>query len=166
MKLTKTHKIGIALAIGYLLLSMKKAAMKSPVKKFEIRDCDPHGCGGYAASRKRNGVSVAGGHNGIDIIAQPGEMVVAPISGKARTLYVYSGSTAMKGIEITNGNVKLKLFYVSTKNIVTGQMVVEGQFIGYAQDIAAYHNTPKMTPHIHAEVYVDGKNVDPSSLFQ
>ncbi len=159
------HKILVALGIGYLFMSMKKATYKSPVENFKIRGCDPHGCGHFAASRKRNGVSVAGGHNGIDIIVVPDEMIFAPMSGRVRTLYVYSGSTAMKGVEISNGNVKIKMFYVAPQSVSTGSEVLEGDIIGYAQDIASYHNTPSMTPHIHVEVYVDGKLVDPTGYF-
>lgn len=167
--MTLAHKIGIGLGLGILFMAMKKAKYTSPVRNFKIRDCDPHGCGGYEASRKRNGVSVSDGHNGIDIIVRPGESIVAPMSGKVRTLFVNSGSTDMKGIEISSGNVKMKLFYVAHQNLTTGQTILEGDFIGYAQDVAGYYGTPQMTPqmtpHIHVEVYVNGQIVDPTGYF-
>lgn len=159
------QKIGAALGVGFLFMSMKKSGFASPVRNFDIRDCDPAGCGHYGASRKRNGVSTPGAHNGIDVVVQPGEEVYAPISGTVRTLYVYSGSTAMKGVEIAHGNIKVKLFYVAPEDLDTRDVILRGEFIGYAQDIAGYHNAPSMTPHIHVEVYVDGKIVDPTGYF-
>lgn len=163
--MTSLQKIGAAIAAGFLFFSFRKSGFASPVAGFDIRDCDPHGCGYYGASRKRDGVSVPGAHNGIDVVVQPGEEVYAPISGKVRTLFVYSGFTQMKGIEITSDNMKLKMFYVSPVDLQTGDIIVRGEFVGYAQDIASYHNAASMTPHIHVELYIDGVAVDPTDYF-
>lgn len=129
--------------------------ISSPVKNPKIRLCDPNGCGAFGSSRGDRD------HNGVDIIAAPNTQINAPISGKIRTLNVYSSSNSMKGLEIENGNIKVKIFYVN-HGLLNGQYVKKGEKIGIAQDIAAYHGTPKMTPHIHLEIYVNNKLIDPT----
>lgn len=50
--MTTLQKIGAAIGIGFLFMSFRKGSFASPVKDFDIRDCDPAGCGHYGASRK------------------------------------------------------------------------------------------------------------------
>lgn len=157
--------LGIGLA-SLLFLSFRKktvaitpkVSISSPVDNLQIRNCDPSGCGHYNAPR---GSRL---HNGIDIKAAAGSLVYAPISGKVRALNVYSGSSEMRGIEISNNNVKVKIFYVDSV-LITGDIIKQGDRLGRAQDIAGYHNASGMTPHIHLEVYVNNVIQDPTNYF-
>jgi len=151
------------LMIGVFAFARKKNKMKlNNIVPFQkIRGCDGSGCGYYGASRKKRI------HKGIDIITNFGEQVFSPISGKVRTLFVYYGSTEMKGVEIKDGNLSVKMFYVNPNNIITtNDYVFAGALIGYAQDIAAYHNaTGIMTQHVHVEIRQNGVLVDPTLYF-
>lgn len=163
MKLAQ--KIGLALGIGYLFVSFKRGTLKSPVSNFKIRDCDANGCGHYGASRLRKGISVKGAHKGIDVVVTPGENVYAPISGTVRTLFVNPGSTAMRGIEIKNNNMAMKIFYMVPHELETGETILAGEYMGVAQNVASYYNAPAMTPHIHVELRINGESVDPTGYF-
>ena len=134
--------------------------LQSPVVNPKARDCDLAGCGYFGADRRGHEK-----HKGLDIIALPFTKISAPISGVVRTLFVYENSSETRGIEIANGNIKVKLFYVST-NLTTGQKVKVGDFLGLAQDVAAYHNSlGKMTPHVHMELFINNVAVDPKTYF-
>lgn len=157
------------LAIGFgalFLFSFRKKAIvisnnitiQSPVDYTEIRPCDAAGCGSFNAPRGSRT------HNGIDLVVLPNKTIYAPITGTVRPLYVYSSSTEMKGVEITNKNVKVKMFYVDSP-LILNDFVVKGSVIGVSQDIAAYHNSSTMTPHIHVEIYVDNQLTDPTKYF-
>jgi hypothetical protein len=145
---------------SFLFFSFKKKTatsnklLQSPVKNFTVRTCDLAGCGHFGASRGNKT------HKGLDIIAQPYSKIYAPISGTIRKLFVYSGSTEMKGLEITNGTIRVKLFYVDT-NLFNGDFIASEEFVGLAQDVASYHNNKTMTPHVHLELFIDNVQVDP-----
>ncbi len=123
-----------------------------------IRDCDPKGCGYFGASRTGHI------HHGVDVIAYAGQSIFAPIMGQVRRLYVYEGSTKMKGIEISNATYSVKLFYLQT-DLKTGDFVTAGDLVGVAQNIAGYYNAENvMTNHVHVEVRKHGKLIDPTAL--
>jgi murein DD-endopeptidase MepM/ murein hydrolase activator NlpD len=130
----------------------------SPVENIVLRSCDPEGCGEYNAPR---GNIV---HKGIDIVSLPGDNVYAPISGKIRNFFAYSGVTEMTGVEIESGNLKVKLFYVSSI-VGDGSVITSGTKIGNTQDVAGFLGTPNMTPHIHTEVLVNNVKVNPTNYF-
>jgi len=127
--------------------------------KMKIRDCDPAGCGYFGAHR------IGHIHKGIDVIVSPGQKIFAPISGTIRKLWVYPNSNQMRGVEISGGDTGIKIFYLDSV-LATGDKVKSGDYIGIAQDVAAYHHSPDMTPHVHVEVRKNGKLLDPEVYFK
>jgi len=137
----------------------KLGAFNSPVKSSMIRGCDPSGCGYYGADRGSKK------HNGIDIVSLPGESVSAPISGIVRPLIVYDYSPLMKGIEITDGPVVMKIFYLES-SLKKGDLIKKGQKIGITQDVAGFHSARPMVNHLHIEIYIHGILQDPTNYLR
>lgn len=167
MKNKKLKILGLT-ALGLMLFSFRKKTSSqansygfyNPLASvLEIRNCDPAGCGHYNAPRGERL------HKGIDIVVYPGQSIYAPISGTVRRFFAYENNTDIKGIEITNGNTKVKLFYVNS-SLQTGDVIEAQTKIGVAQDIAGYYNSSTMTPHIHTEVLINNQKVDPTNYFK
>ena len=124
----------------------------------QIRPCDQKGCGYYGANRNNHV------HHGVDLVTKVGEAIYSPISGSVRKLFVYPNSRVMRGVEITNEDYSVKIFYLDS-NLKTNSFVNKGEKIGYSQDVAKYYNAEgKMTPHIHVEVRYKGKLINPTTL--
>lgn len=146
-----------------ILMSTKKTFAKVTDKN-TIRDCDAYGCGHFGASRSGGTRS----HNGIDMIAVPGQNIFSPITGEVtRYPYPYRSDLSYTGIEIINDIYKVKMFYV-TPTAFIGTEVKAGQVIAVAQNISAKYS-PSMTNHVHLEVYKKVNNtwqlIDPTNLF-
>jgi murein DD-endopeptidase MepM/ murein hydrolase activator NlpD len=157
----KKHWLIIATITAIYIMGTKKAFSKV-VSSQKIRDCDPFGCGSFGASRGSRK------HKGIDIISTPNQLIASPISGEiTRFPFPYGNDLSYTGIEIVNTTHKVKMFYV--KPIVAiGKKVFAGEIIAKSQDIAAKYS-PKMTNHVHVEVYKKSGNnwilIDPTNLF-
>lgn len=134
--------------------------MKLPIKKITLRGKDPTGNGWYGASRNKGKRE----HEGLDIVSVVGEPIMSMISGKIRTSTVYNGSEEMTLVEIKNSTYKVKQMYVRP-SVKTGDFITEGQIIGYAQDIAGYHDSD-MKNHIHISVWKNGLLTDPEPLIK
>ncbi len=149
--------------IGFLIVNRmfaKNINLLSPTgQPFELRGCDPAGCGYFGAPRHGHI------HQGLDIKINPGQTIYAPISGRVRTLYVYPDSREMKGVEISRGRIKVKIFYLEPF-VQNGSYVRAGDIIGKAQNVADYYLNPNMTPHLHVEVRIDGHLIDPEKYFK
>jgi murein DD-endopeptidase MepM/ murein hydrolase activator NlpD len=134
-----------------------------PVPATEIRS-DPAGSGAFKASRvtKVKGKAANRIHKGIDLVCDPGDLVVAPITGKVFKIgYPYATDLDYRYVEIRNGSgLSCRVFYVEP-DVVKGQMVEAGERIGHAQDVSAHYKfdsrggiryrTNKMLPHVHLE---------------
>lgn len=154
----------IVLIVFFLFSSKMPTKLKSPVKKLQIRGCDLAGCGYYGAKRISDGKQRL--HYGIDIIVEAGEVIYAPLSGTIRRFNVYDDSKEMKGYEIKNGDTAVKLMYVNwTDKYPTGSTIKQGEPLSTAQDVAKYYKSSTMTKHIHCEVLINGKKVDPTPYF-
>jgi murein DD-endopeptidase MepM/ murein hydrolase activator NlpD len=131
--------------------------ISSPLNHPLILRNDNQGLGHFGAPR--------GGrkHQGIDFLADPGSAIMAPISGILRPLTVYATDTRWKGVSIKNNTIEVKIFYMHPL-IVSNTHVYTGTRIGTAQDRASI--SPGMKNHIHIEVYLNGKLVDPSPYFK
>lgn len=119
---------------------------------------DAEGSGAYNASR--------GGrkHNGIDLVASVGVDVVAPFDGVvSRHSVPYANDTRYKGIELTSGLMKLKIFYC-VPNFEVGARVSKGQRIATVQNISAKYSS-KMINHIHIELYINDVLQNPTNYF-
>lgn len=159
---TKTVVMTGLLTSALFFLGRKKAKANEIQKitsDFTKRGCDPEGCGHFGASRGSRK------HMGVDIATKKGQAIFSPISGYLnRIAYPYPSDLSYKGIEIIGTgvhiNLKVKIFYC-TPVIKTGNKVVAGVTkVAISQAINEKYN-PKMTNHVHLELYVDGKIVDP-----
>jgi murein DD-endopeptidase MepM/ murein hydrolase activator NlpD len=94
-------------------------------------------------------------HEGIDLAAPYGTPVVAPAAGLVERVTVQTGYGNV--LEIDHGNgVETKYAHLSRIDVHVGQHVTRGQ------PIAAVGNSGLSTgPHLHYEVHVNGKVVDP-----
>ena len=94
-------------------------------------------------------------HEGIDLAAPYGTPVVAPAAG--RVVHVTHQIGYGLVLEIDHGNgIETKYAHLSRVVVREGQWVVRGQ------PIAAVGNSGLSTgPHLHYEVHVNGKVVDP-----
>jgi len=97
-------------------------------------------------------------HKGIDISLPPGYEVKAALPGTVSQL----SSSALWGNEITithPGKLETRYMGLKPKNLKAGAPVTKGQVIGTVTQPPKYE--AKMNPHLHFEVYLDGKVVDP-----
>jgi len=94
-------------------------------------------------------------HEGIDLAAPYGTPVVAPASGTIERITTQTGYGLV--LEIDHGNgVETKYAHLSRVLVHVGQRVTRGE------PIAAIGNSGLSTgPHLHYEVHVNGKVVDP-----
>lgn len=137
--------------------------LQSPTRQLILRNEDKTGNGWFGASR---GYRL---HKGVDVVTFPGEEIFACMSGKVTRLgYVYKGSRKMRFVEIEKKtgfhHYKLWQMYVDP-SIKKGDVVEANQLIGYAQDVAGYHNSKKMKKHVHIQLWKNGLLTDPEPLF-
>ena len=94
-------------------------------------------------------------HEGIDVSADMGTPIVAPASGRVRSVGYEAGYG--NTFEIDHGNGIVTRFAHCSRIIVrAGQVVSRGQLI------ATVGNTGlTIGPHLHYEVHINGKPVDP-----
>ena len=127
-----------------------------PIKDAVMRS-DPAGHGFFKA---RRGSRI---HKGVDLVCEPGELVVAPFDGKVTKIgYPYADDLSYRYVEITSkSRLVCRVFYVEP-TVELGQEVRAGDQIGFAQDVAARYKvdsrggiryrTIKMEIHIHVEL--------------
>ena len=139
--------------------------MHPPLAKIIDRGNDPTGFGHFGAKRGKKF------HKGFDVISIPDESVVSMINGEVTKIgYPYNGRKAshLRYVEVTEGEYRIRLMYLEpTAKIKVGDYVCAGDRVGWASNIAAYHNKGKkkgqalMRNHLHIEIYKNGKLVDP-----
>ncbi len=97
-------------------------------------------------------------HKGVDLVADEGVAVNAMFDG---TVVDVSESYGMGGVvKIDHGdNVVCTYASLSDIKVVKGQQVSKGEAIGAASTTASYEFSDGA--HVHLEVAVDGKSVDP-----
>ena len=118
-----------------------KLRMVSPTRQ-GIRN-DSQGHGHYRAKRGK------GRHKGTDYVCRPGQEIYAPISGKIKRIAKPYAKENFEGVVLENEFLTLKLFYFKPHSDLIGQLVLQGQPIGVAQDISKKYLN--MIPHIHVE---------------
>lgn len=142
--------------------------MFAPLKKIIDRGNDPTGFGYFGAKRGfRNGKPRY--HQGHDIVSVPGEDVFSMIEGTITKIgYMYANALQFRYIEVTNKIFRIRLCYVAQMYLFkVGMVVCAGDRIGYAQNIAKYHNRnkkkgqPLMINHVHVQMYKNDKLIDP-----
>ena len=123
-----------------------------------LRGVDRKGDGSFGSVRSQNGKKYP--HKGLDILTEPGDVIVAPISGKIAHIGKAYSTGDLGSIHIMSGTMRVKLLYVECSRYI-GSDVVAGATIGLAQDVAGWHGGG-MENHVHLEVYDDLRLVDPS----
>jgi septal ring factor EnvC (AmiA/AmiB activator) len=98
-------------------------------------------------------------HGGIDIGSPPGTPVKAPAPGTVVTASVSRGDFG-KHVTVDHGNgVRSRYGHLAHVNVRRGQRVEKGQVLGVVG------NTGRSTgPHLHYELRVHGKPVDPDAF--
>jgi len=98
-------------------------------------------------------------HNGLDLSAKKGTKVLSP--GKGKVIYVGYTRTAGKHIKIDHGYGYISIYAHLSKTLVKkGQKVKHGDIIGLVG------STGRSTgAHLHYEIQVDGKPVNPEYFF-
>jgi hypothetical protein len=113
------------------------------------RDVDVYGEGRFHASR--DGGSRL--HEGVDYVAQAGQVVDAPISGYVTKIgYAYPGDEVLKFVEIENPALHLqaRVFYVDP-DVAVGDAVAVGRPIGHAHTLQQKY-PGGIVDHVHLEI--------------
>jgi murein DD-endopeptidase MepM/ murein hydrolase activator NlpD len=142
----------------------------SPVPNPEMRD-DLEGSGRFGAKRKGHL------HEGIDVLAKPGDEVVSPVDGtivRIRPAYEDPKYEGLQAITIKGDDGReYKFLYVTPKDgdgqptVQAKDRVSAGDPIGTVQDRAAYDRTGNMKNHVHIEIRDKlGQVVDPTPHFK
>ena len=128
---------------------------------WHARTADKWGEGSFGAPR-------AGRlHEGLDLVAPPGEVIIAPVCGFISRLsrpygddgpgdsgFIFQPAGALSGFELI-------FWYVEVMPYATLAVMHQGAAIGRARDLEARY--PGITPHVHFAVRdAFGKPVDPS----
>lgn len=99
-------------------------------------------------------------HKGLDFAAPEGTPVYATGDGKVANAY-FSGSYG-KVVFIDHGDhFQTRYAHLHKYIVIPGQPVKRGQVIGYVGDTGNSNG-----PHLHYEILVNGKHVNPISFFQ
>lgn len=123
---------------------------------FNIRS-DSFGDGAYGARRKKwdakLGKHVSYRHEGIDLVAVPSEIGVAPIDDFVmnRIVYPYQGDFDFKGVAFSTPWCSGKILYLNPFNDLMGQTLKIGHDIGIIQDISQKYGSG-MVPHVHFQI--------------
>lgn len=129
------------------------------------RGRDRHGSGAFGAPRGTRT------HNGLDWETQPYGPVCAPMAGKivreARA-YTMPKGEINTGLEIEGTGewegLRLKMFYVSCRWELMGQLVVPRRPIAMALPMRDVY--PGITPHVHLQLYRGGGIIDPTPFLE
>jgi len=115
----------------------------------QIRN-DLGGRGYFHAHRSRKDGSFYE-HKGIDITCKVGQECWSPITGRIkRKIQAYSDTALYTGYEIANDDLCLKILYVNISEALIGKKFIQGDILGFAQNINKRY--PKCLPHVHIEV--------------
>jgi len=91
-------------------------------------------------------------HKGIDLLCEPGQVVLAPTFGRIVRAFPYADDTKYVGCRIFNDQYMSKLFYFVPYEDLIMDDVQAGQEIGIAQDISQKYGGG-MRAHIHLELW-------------
>lgn len=126
----------------------------------QVRGADGYGSGLFGASRDGG----ARAHAGVDFVADPGQVVVAPISGRVKKLgFAYASDLRYRYVEIENHakSLLVRVLYVGP-TVQVGDVVDQRQVIGTAQDLNPRYRG--ITNHVHLQVATAGQATDATLL--
>lgn len=130
--------------------------MSKYLHNLEFRGNDNWGSGAFGASR--------GGrtHNGVDLLAEEHEHILATISGKVTKIgYTYADDLSYRYIQISKDGYDFRVFYIRP-TVEEGQIVDKDESIGVVQDLGKrYEGIPN---HVHFEIKKGGEYIDPTPV--
>lgn len=94
-------------------------------------------------------------HTGVDLAAPPGTAVLSATAGIAHLGYDARGAGLFVAVDAA-GSVRILYCHLFSSAVVSGESVVAGQAIGTVGSSGLATG-----PHLHFEVQVDGRSVDP-----
>ena len=101
-------------------------------------------------------------HTGADLMSVPGKAVRSPIAGTVVRLETAETRSGWRGLVLRGaagpGEITLRLLGIEPA-LGAGAAVAVGDVIGIAQDPA--DDLPGITPYVHLEVYIDGRQTEP-----
>ena len=95
-------------------------------------------------------------HTGVDLAAPPGTAVVSATAGIAHLGYDARGAGLFVAVD-AGGSVRILYCHLFSSAVHSGEQVVAGQAIGTVGSSGLTTG-----PHLHFEIQVDGRSVDPS----
>ena len=96
-------------------------------------------------------------HTGVDLAAATGTPVYSATSGTARVGFDPHGAGSYVVVSV-DGRTRVFYCHLSTIAVATGEVVSAGEVVG------AIGQTGLATgPHLHLEVQVDGRSIDPAA---
>jgi murein DD-endopeptidase MepM/ murein hydrolase activator NlpD len=96
-------------------------------------------------------------HTGIDLAARAGTPVSSATAGTARTGFDPAGAGMYVEV-IVDSHVRILYCHLSAFRVSSGEFLSPGQVLGLVG------STGRATgPHVHLEVQVDGRSVDPAA---
>jgi murein DD-endopeptidase MepM/ murein hydrolase activator NlpD len=99
-------------------------------------------------------------HTGVDLAAPSGTPVYAATSGRARVAYDAAGAGLYVSV-MYDDRVRILYCHLLEARVVSGTDVAAGDLIGLIG------STGRSTgPHLHLEVQVDGRSVDPTAWLE
>ena len=136
-----------------------------PPNNYEVRE-DSWGSGRFGSPRTKasfDGTVIHYPHEGLDLIFEPGQAAIGPITGKGRWVWVYE-KDSYSGLEVTDGSLIVKLLYIlPAPQFRNKRAAVEaGKGIGIVQDISKKYKD--MIPHIHLEARIHPSKTLPEML--
>lgn len=99
-------------------------------------------------------------HRGIDYCVPPESQILSPVAGEiTKQGYPYGDDLSFRYVQITDKVGKQHRIFYCEPILPIGRTVKEGTVIGFSQDLTERY--PGITPHIHYEVMVEEKYLDP-----
>lgn len=147
------------LAVPFLF-AFRRRSWDAVVTPQRLRN-DPIGKGFFGAPRGDRK------HQGIDLLANPGQQVHTPIPGTVvRYAAPYEGDGRFGGVLIQGSDeyaaYQVKIFYIKP-SVKPGQILGMGSVVGQLQAISLKYG-PNTLDHVHVEIRKDGQLVDPATL--
>jgi murein DD-endopeptidase MepM/ murein hydrolase activator NlpD len=95
-------------------------------------------------------------HTGIDLAAPAGSLIYAATAGRVRVAYDAHGAGLFVSVAFDD-HVRILYCHLRMARVVTGNMVESGAPIGEVGSSGL-----STGPHLHFEIQVDGRSVDPA----
>jgi murein DD-endopeptidase MepM/ murein hydrolase activator NlpD len=124
----------------------------------EDRKADNFGEGYFGASRGNRT------HNGVDKAVPVGTSIYPIVGGEVTKLgYPYGDDLSFRYVQVSDRGIDYRYFYVSPL-VSVGDHVTAETVLGKSQKLKDRY--PGITEHVHFEVKVNGKTVDPNPYLE